>query len=146
MNKLIAIVLCALFLLSGCSNAAAGTVLEMELTESYDAADPFIQEKLFYVSDNVDTLELAVSFQMEGEKGVLEIADNETKEVVWSNTWTENTDKTTVPVTLENLAKEKEYVVRFTGTQIKHAKIVLTSENSLVKERERPLKPNKTVS
>lgn len=95
-------------------------------------------EKLFYVDENIDTLNLDVSFQMEGESGVLEIADNETKQVIWSDTWNGNVESTTFTITLDDLDKEKEYIVRFTGT-----KIVITSENNLVKERERPQKPSK---
>lgn len=132
----------ALTLLSSCSNAAS-TIIEMELTQDYDSEDPFINEKLIYVSDNVDNLSLDVSFQMEGESGILEIADNETKQVLWSNTWDGTVESTTFTISLDNLEKEKEYVVRFTGTGIKDAKIVITSENSLVKEQARPKKSSK---
>lgn len=143
MSKMLSLLIGALFLLSGCSNNTAGTIIEMEITDSYDTTDPFIHAKLFYVSDSIDTLELSVSFQMEGESGILEIADNETNQIIWSNTWNENVESTTFPVTLDNLEKEKEYVIRFTGTQMKYAKIVVTCDDKLVKERERPLKPDK---
>lgn len=138
-----------LSLLSSCSNIARGliaqTVIKMELTQNYDNSDPFINEKLFYVSNDVDTLNLDVSFQMEGESSILEIADNETKQVLWSNTWDGDINHTTFTISLNGLDKEKEYVVRFTGTKIKHAKIIITSENNLVKEREKPQKPNREL-
>lgn len=135
-----------LSLLSSCSNIAESlpvqTIIEMELTQNYDNADPFINEKLVYVSDSVDTLNLDVSFQMEGESGILEIADNETKQVIWSYTWNEDVDNTAFTISLDDLDKENEYVVRFIGTKIKYAKITITSKNSLVKEREQPQKPS----
>lgn len=136
----ILLILGAVFL-AACGERTTATILEMELTENYDTVDPFINEKLIYVSDDVDSLELNVSFQMEGESGALEIADNETKEVLWSKMWNSSTDKTAFTISLNSIGKEKEYVVRFTGNKINYAKIVLSSENKLVKERERPLKP-----
>lgn len=143
MNKILPLLFCVLLLLSGCSSNTAKTIIEMELTDSYDDSDPFVNEKLFYVSDSIDTLELNVSFKMEGESGVLEIADNETKKVLWSNIWNENIDNTTFSISLDTVEKEKEYVIRFTGTKIKYAKIVVTSDDKLVKECVRPMKPDR---
>lgn len=130
-------------LLTSCSSAMEETIIEMELNENYDTSDPFIHGKLFYVSDTIDNLKLEISFQMEGKSGLLEIADNKTNEVFWSDSWNGNIDNTTFSVSLDTLEKEKEYVIRFTGTKIKYTKIVITSKNKLVKERERPSKPNK---
>lgn len=142
-NFLACLLLClSIVLLCACDDAA-GTVIKMELTQDYDSQDPFINEKLIYVSDDMDALDLDVSFQMRGESGVLEIADNETGEVLWSDSWDGNTPETKFTVSLSDLDKEKEYVVRFTGTKIEHAKVVITSQSSLVKERERPAKPDK---
>lgn len=141
MKKILPLLLCILFALSGCTVTNPSTLIEMELTEHYDTADPFIHEKLFYVDEDIDVLELNVSFQMEGESGILEIIQNETKQVVWSDTWDGDVDETGFTVSLGSI--EKEYVIRFTGTKIKYAKIVITSENNLVKEREKPLKPDR---
>lgn len=143
MKRLLPLLLCAFFLLSGCTGAAVSTSIQMELTNSYDTSDPFINEKLFYVDKNIDALELDISFQMEGESGVLEITDNETKRVIWSDTWSGDVDETKLIVSLDTIEKGKEYVIRFTGTKIKYTKIVITSEDNLVKEREMPLKPDR---
>ena len=139
----VAVALAVTMLLGACSGVAVKTVIEMELTQSYDTQDPFIHEKLIYVSKDMDVLELSVSFEMKGESGVLEIADNETKQVLWSDSWEEDVDRTEFLVSLDHLQAEKEYVARFTGTKIEHAKIVITSSSSLVKERERPQKVSK---
>lgn len=143
MKKILPLLLCILFALSGCTVTTSSTLIEMELTEHYDNSDPFIHEKLFYVDEDIDVLELNISFQMEGESGILEIIQNETKQVAWSDTWDGDVDKTTFTVSLDAIEKGKEYVIRFTGTKIKYAKIVITSENNLVKEREKPLKPDR---
>lgn len=143
MHKCLLFLLCTLLILSGCSSNTASTIIEMELTDRYDTSDPFVHEKLFYVPNRMDTLEFTISVQMEGEHAVLELADNETKQVLWSRIWDENVDTTTFPVTLDGIEQEKEYVIRFTGTKIKHAKVVMTSDSKLVKEREKPIKPNR---
>ena len=76
----------------------------------------------------------------DGESGIVEIKDRNAGEVLWSNTWNENASGKTVTVSLNNLQKEKEYVVRFTGTKIKHAVVKVTFESGLVQEKSRPSK------
>ena len=147
--KRIRVAICFLLFFAVClftsCGGTKGTVIEMELTENYSDSDPFVHAKLFYVTDDVDSLQLDISLQIEGENGFLEIADRETDEVLWSDSWKGQVAPTTFAVTLDMLSKEKEYVVRFTGTHIKYAKIMVASDNSLVKERERPLKPNRVT-
>lgn len=146
-NKIIVcfMLILAIALLSSCNSVSGKTkmVIEMELTSNYDNNEPFINEKLIYVSDNIDALNLDVSFQMKGESGTLEIADNETQQVLWSNAWNGDIEKTKFIISLDKLDKEKEYVIRFIGTKISYAKIVITSESSLIKERDKPIKPNR---
>ncbi len=128
--------------LTGCSTNTAATVIEMEMTSNYDDSDPYVNEKLFYVSDDGESVNFEASFQMECESGLLEIADNETKKVIWSRAWMESADDT-FNISLGNLDKEKHYVIRLTCTKVKNAKLVMISDNSLVKEREQPQKPNR---
>lgn len=132
-------------ILSSCTNLSSSTkmTIQMEMNKNYDDNTTYINEKLIYVSEDTDTLKLDVSFQMKAENGILEIADNETGEIFWSQTWSEDVDKTGFTISLDNLDKDKEYVIRFTATKLNYTKIIITSDNSLVKERERPLKHNK---
>lgn len=76
----------------------------------------------------------------DGESGIVEIKDRNAGEVLWSNTWNENASDKTVTVSLNNLQKEKEYDVRFTGTKINHAVVNVTFESELVQEKSRPSK------
>lgn len=76
----------------------------------------------------------------DGESGIVEIKDRIAGEVLWSNTWNENASGKTVTVSLNNLQKEKEYDVRFTGTKINHAVVKVTFESELVQEKSRPSK------
>lgn len=128
--------------LTSCNSSTAKTIIEMELTESSDTFDPFVDKRII-LSEDIDTLDLDIAFQMKGGSGILEIADNETGQVFWSEEWNGDVDKMNFKISLDNLEKEKEYVIRFTGTKINYAKIVITSENKLVQEQERPLKPNR---
>ncbi len=115
------------------------TIIEMELDQNYDEADPFISEKLFCVLDDLDNLTAEGTFEMDGEKGILEVKNNKTNEVLWSKTWEQNVKSENFSVSLADLKKDDEYVVCFTGTKINQAKIKIIFDNSLVEERERPL-------
>ena len=116
------------------------TVLEMEMNANYSNSDPFENGRLFCVSEDIETLDAEVYFQMDGERGIVEIKDRNADEVLWSNTWNENASDKTVTVSLNNLQKEKEYDVRFTGTKINHAVVKVTFESELVQEKSRPSK------
>lgn len=119
---------------------AQKTILEMEMNENYSNSDPFENGRLFCVSEDIETLDVEVYFQMDGESGIVEIKDRNADEVLWSNTWDENISGDTVTVSLNNLQKEKEYVVRFTGTKINHAVVKVAFESELVQEKSRPSK------
>ena len=120
---------------TGGADTDAKTVIEMELTADYDDSDPFIHEKLFELPEDGETPGRQIAFEMKGETGLLEIADNETKDVIWSDSWSGNTEKTDFAVPLDGLQTEREYVIRFTGTGIEYAKITATADAGLVKER-----------
>ena len=137
------LVLSVLLLLSGCGwggSPDSGFEIELELTKDYDDSDPFINERLFDVTEDVDILELDISLELEGDGGVLEIADNGSGEVLWSRQWKDSTEKTDFAVSLPSLKKEKEYLIRLTGTDIAYAKAVVKSDSMMVKERARPAK------
>lgn len=112
--------------------------INMELTENYDDADSFIDERLFYVTKDMDTLQLNLLYKMKGEEGILEIADNKTGDVLWMSIWHGTVDTATTAAQLKNLETDKEYVIRFTGTKIEYAAITAVSDSDKIQERERP--------
>ena len=71
------------------------TVLEMEMDANYSNADPFENELLFCVSEDMETLDAEVSFQMDGESGIVEIKDRNADEILWSKIWDENVSDNT---------------------------------------------------
>ena len=116
------------------------TAIVMELDENYDDTDPFVNEKLFCVSEDLDSLTATGTLDMDGGNGSLEVKNNKTNEVLWSNSWEENVKPETFTISLKDLKKDDEYVVCFTGTKINQATIEITFESELVQEREKPLR------
>ena len=116
------------------------TVLEMEMDANYSDSDPFENGRLFCVTEDIETLNAEVYFQMDGESSSVEIKDRNADEVLWRNTWNGNVSGDTVTVSLNNLQKEKEYVVQFTGTKIKYAVVKVAFESESVQEKSRPSK------
>lgn len=116
------------------------TTIEMELDKNYDDTDPFINEKLIYVSEDLDVLAGEGTFEMDGESIILEVKDNKTSEVLWSNTCKENVKSEPFSISLENLTKDDEYVLCLTGRKINYASIRITFDSNIVQEREKPLR------
>ena len=82
------------------------TVLEMEMNANYSNSDPFENGRLFCVSEDIETLNAEVYFQMDGESSIVEIKDRNADEVLWSNTRNENVSGDTVTFDSE-LVQEK---------------------------------------
>lgn len=112
----------------------------MEMNANYSTSDLFENGRLFCVSEDIETLNAGVYFQMDGESSIVEIKDRNADEVLWSNTRNENVSGDTVTVSLNHLQEEKEYVVRFTGTKINYAVVNVTFDSELVQEKSRPSK------
>lgn len=128
---------------SACSDNHSSFVIEMELTSSYDDADPLVNEQLFYVSDDMDSVDFKAYLQMRSKTCLLEIADNETQELMVEVFWRESFNdrgEDRENITLFDLDKDKEYVIRLTCTEVENVKLIITSASSLVKLREQPQK------
>lgn len=144
-----AVILCLMLIvvmtLTACMSTAgtvedAKTTIEMELNENYDDTDPFIDERLLCVSEDLDNLAAKGTFELDGRTGILEVKNNKTNEVLWSNMWEGTVKSESFSISLENLKKAEEYVVCFTGTEIIHAAIEVTFESDFVQERETPVR------
>ena len=141
MKRISGIIVVALLLFTGCdSNAVMKNFeMEMDITEDYDDNDPFIDERLFYVTENVDELKIDFEINFDGVEGVLEIADNKHKNIIWETAFNETTNNLKLTAALSSLENDKEYVIRFIGYDIKKVEIVMTSESAVIKEREKPI-------
>lgn len=113
-------------------------VLEMDMEEHYSPIEPFENGRIFCVSEDLDTLKVELTYQMDGESGSVELVDRSADKVLWGNTWKGDISQDSVSISLENLKKEKEYAVQFTGMKIKHANVKLIFPSELVQEKEMP--------
>lgn len=134
MKKFIPIFLTALLLISGCTKKMNDIV--MELDKDYSSEEPFVNESLFFVTESTDELPLEITFEMEGTDCIVEIADNESKEVFWKETWHGKVEQTKFKITLDPVDKDIEYVIRLIGNEIITAKVVVAWD---INERTRPL-------
>lgn len=142
MNTRFSLSLCslllALLLFTACGGKTEAVVLELELNENYSDADPFINAKLFTVTEDVESLQMELRYQMEVENGLLEIADRETGEPLWSVALTGLVDEHTETISIGGLKKGREYLLQFTGSKVKDAHIRLLLDNPAVQEMARP--------
>lgn len=83
------------------------TTIEMDLDKNYDTSDPFVNARLFCVSNDIDVLDTEISFKMDGDSGIVEIKDNKTDETLWSNTWHGSVDNDTFAISLLIYKKRK---------------------------------------
>lgn len=79
------------------------------------------------------------SIQFDGESVVLEVKNNKTQEVLWSHTWAKNENAETFTISLENVKKDEEYVISFSGSEIIQAAVEIMFAGNLVQERAKPL-------
>lgn len=143
------IILMSMFGLTACVNTNAKasdtsngnkTSIKMELDKDYDDRDPIVNEMLFCVSKDLDTLSAEGTLNMDGENIILEVKNNKTNVVLWSNEWEGNHKPEPFTISLEELKKEDEYVVCLTGRKINYAALEITFDSSVVQERAKPLR------
>lgn len=115
-------------------------VLQMEMDENYSDSDPFENGRLFCVSEDVANVDAEVFYNMNGESGTVEIKERNHDEILWTHTWEADVNDTVFPISISSLQKGKEYVVRFTGTKIKHAIVKVTFDSDVIQEKDRPSK------
>ncbi len=89
--------------------------IKMEFDKDYDDADPFVNEKLFTVSEDMETLIAEGTLNLDGESVILEVKNNKTKEILWSSTWDKEVQSDTFSISLKKVKSDVEYVVCLTG-------------------------------
>lgn len=75
---------------------------------------------------------------MDGESVILEVKNNKTNEVLWSHTWEGKVKSEVISISLQDLKKEDEYAIWFTGTKINYAMVEAAFDSDLVQERTKP--------
>lgn len=105
--------------------------VDMDLEKSWGTAGPFINEKLFCVTHDMDKTELDFIIDTSGGIGLLQVVDNDTDETIWQSNITEST---IVSQAIGPLRKNREYALRFTGTVPSRGRITVSSRSDAVKE------------
>ena len=106
----------------------------------YSDTDPFVNEILFCVSEDLEDLNAMGTLEMDGERIILEVKNNKTNEVLWSNTWNGAVRSESFLISLGSLTKDNEYVICLTGTKINYAAAGITFDSNFVQERVKPLR------
>lgn len=135
------LVLLSLVLLGGCTiedSTPTPTTLEMTIGENYSLDEPFIDARLFYVTDDM-TLELNIDCDMIVGNATVEIYERDTNKVLWKENYKGKVVHQATSLTLD-VKKDVEYCIQFTGTNVKEAKVVLSTDSDNLKERAQPLK------
>ncbi|WP_303202255.1 DUF4624 family lipoprotein [Raoultibacter timonensis] len=122
------------------ANGGNEKAITLELDRDYDEVDPFVNEKLFCVSEDLDALTAEGTLEANGGSVVLEIKNNRTNEVLWSNAWRGDVESGTFSVTLEDLRAADEYVVCLIGREMHHATLGIAFDGAFVRERAMPLR------
>lgn len=121
------------------TSSGNGMMMKLELDKDYDNVYPLVNEQLFCVSKDIDVLQAEGSIQFDGKSVVLEVKNNKTLEVLWSHTWAKNENAETFTISLENVKKDEEYVISFSGSEIIQAAVEIMFAGNLVQERAKPL-------
>ena len=98
----------------------------MELDRRTDEPELYTYGRLFCVSEDMDTLTVKIMLEMDGERKTLEVKNNKTNEVLWSDTWEEMIESEMISIPLKNLKKDEEYTIYVTGTKVHNATIEIT--------------------
>lgn len=122
------------------TSAGNEMTIKMELDKDYDDTDPFVNERLFCVSEDLDVLSAEGTLNLDGESVMLEVKNNKTNEVLWSNTWEEVVKSEPCSISLKNLKKDDEYVVCLTGRKINNVTLEITFDSNFVQERAKPFR------
>ena len=117
---------------------ATSITIKLELNKAYDDTDPFVNEKLFIVTKDVDALTAEGTITLDGEHVKVEVKNNKTKDVLWNREYKGKVMAEDFSLSLKNLKAGDEYVVCMTGTRIERALLELSFASILVQERERP--------
>lgn len=147
MKRIIVLLLVLFFAVScfpsGCDTSIQDsenqTILKMELDKDYDDKEAFVNERLFCVLEDVEEVHARGVLDFAGEDLRLEIKNNKTKEILWSEAWEKHREAEIFPIILKDLSKDEEYVMTLTGKGIQSTVVSITFDNRNVQERERPM-------
>lgn len=127
-----------MFSFMGCNMNKSTTALEFlfHTSKLSDSSD----EKVIYFNDSYEKLNLDAKLKIDAGSILVEIISPENNEIVWSNTYEEDSE---FKIELENIIANSEYKIRVQTKQSKNISLEINSSVKLVKDKEKIVKPTK---
>lgn len=126
------------FSCSGCGqNAASGTSMEFSFNTSAPADST--DEKTIYICKDMEKLELNAKLTVDSGNVTVQVLDISSNETVWNHSYNENTN---FKIELTDLKADNEYLLKLTIVQSKKVNLAITTEEKLVKDKDKPNKYN----
>lgn len=127
-----------MFSFMGCNMNKSTTALAFlfHTSKLADSSD----EKVIYFNDSYEKLNLDAKLKIDAGSILVEIISPENNEIVWSNTYEEDSE---FKIELENIIANSEYKIRVQTKQSKNISLEINSSVKLVKDKEKIVKPTK---
>lgn len=137
MKKIIFMVLMCVCMLTAC-HENTGTRFEFSFQtkgkENSDTDERTIC-KTIYINESQDKVRLNASLDMDGGEVSVQITAVEDGTIIWESVYEQSCDFT---VDLQNVKAGSEYVIKVQAKDPKKVKLVMSSKDILVKEKEKP--------
>lgn len=96
-------------------------------------------EKTIYIYKDMEKLELNARLTVDSGNVTVQVLDNSSDETVWNHSYNENTN---FKIELTDLKADSEYLLKITTVQSKKVNLTITTEEKLVKDKDKPNKYN----
>ena len=135
---ILSMLLTFVFSCSGCGqNVASGTSMEFSFNTGTPADSN--DEKTIYIYKDMEKLELNAKLTVDSGNVTVQVLDNSSNETVWNHSYNENTN---FKIELTDLKADSEYLLKITAVQSKKVNLTITTEEKLVKDKDKPNKYN----
>lgn len=125
--------LIAILSLTACN--AKSTIMEFSFNTSTPSNSS--DEKIIYINNDMDKLELSVELKIDSGDATVEVLSISNDEVVWSDTYQEDSN---FIIELYDVKANSEYLLKVETIQSKKVNLTITSDNNLIKDNEKPEK------
>lgn len=123
----------AIFSLSACN--VNGTKMEFSFNTS--SLSNSSDKKSIYVNSDMDKLELNADLKIDSGDAIIQVLNASNDEVIWNNSYQEDSK---FKIVLNDIKADNEYLLIIETTQSKKVNLIITSDNKLVRDKEKPEK------
>lgn len=116
---------------------ACSAVCEMKFSFNTSMPSNSNDEKTIYINDDMDKLELHADLKVDSGEVTIQVLDTSDEEIIWNGSYNEDS---IFKIELLALKANSEYLLKIEAVQSKNVKLIITSDNKLVKDKEKPEK------